>query len=147
VPSIEEVAQQTEALKLSEPIPAPVIVDVHVPTLAESRHYAVVQQAAHTATVSGLLEKIILGFPPGLKFELVKRLGAEGAEETKDSEETAVSEDTSISIRSLPDEIVIQILRKLSPLAVEVCCFVSSCSILDSTAPSASQLRVARLES
>jgi F-box protein 9 len=65
-------------------------------------HASVIQQAAHTASITGTMEKILRNFPPELRFEMEE-----------------LAQERSATIGSLPDEIMIKILLRLSPQSVE----------------------------
>jgi F-box protein 9 len=65
---------------------------------------AVIQQAAHTASVTGILEKVLVNFPPVLEFEI---------------DDSEVAKTRTATLNSIPDELLTKVLLYFSPRTIE----------------------------
>jgi hypothetical protein len=82
--------------------------DMAALSMGGAKASVVAQQAAHTASVTGILETVLADFPPMIRFELEE-----------------LAQERSATIDSVPDEVLVKVLLHLNPQSIERFALVS----------------------
>lgn len=96
IPDLHEVTQKMPELQIAAMPTSP----------SKSTHSALVKNASHTSTVTGLLERVVSSFPPQLTFE-------------------PEDEKSQVLLNVLPDELIVHILAEMDHATIER--FASAC--------------------